>query len=152
MDFSSFVDWILLLTPIATGYATSAICGMNRDAGKSVKARPPGWVFAVVWPVLYLLIGYSWASLYRDGVWVNILFALNTLALILWIVVYSCADNKRGGLYVLLISVVLALMLWGYCCQRGGNWSTRLPVYLLTPYVGWLIFALLLNFNEVNND
>ena len=30
------------------------------EAGKEIAFRPPSWVFGVVWPVLLLLLGYSW--------------------------------------------------------------------------------------------
>ena len=50
-------DVIIFLIPLITGYFMSAICPMKKgEAGSNVPARPPGWVFGVVWPILYLLL------------------------------------------------------------------------------------------------
>ena len=142
-----FIDWVLLLSPITTGYATSAICGMGKDAGKNIKARPPGWVFGVVWPVLYLLLGYSWVLMRHHGTLINVLFILNVVGLVSWVALYSCGKQKKNAMYILLVLVVLALMTLGNVVQS----DVKEPVYYLSPYIGWLVFALLLNFTEVNN-
>ena len=125
----------------------SIICPMKKgDAGSSVPSRPPGWVFGIVWPILYLLIGLAWVQLrkQKDQQMVDLLFGLLVFALNTWIVVYSCKKKKKSALYVILISLVISMALWGY--SVGTN-----QMFYLTPLVVWLLFATMLNFTEVNN-
>ena len=140
-------DVVIFLIPLITGYIISAICPMKKgEAGSSVPARPPGWVFGVVWPILYILTGLSWVQLrkQKDETTVDILFSLLIVALNSWIVVYSCAKQKKNALYVLIISVAIVLATWGYSVGTT-------EMFYLTPLVSWLLFATMLNFTEVNN-
>ena len=142
----------IFLTPIVAGYTMSALCPMTPEqSGSSVPARPPGWVFGVVWPVLYILIGLSWVQLRtkqnikdKDQNTVDILFSLLILTLNSWIYFYSCKDEKKSALYTLLIALLIALSTWGYSIGH-------IQMFYLTPLVCWLFFATMLNFTEVNN-
>ena len=48
------------LFPIIRGYLTANICPMNSNSGSKIKFRPPGYIFGIVWPILYLLLGAAW--------------------------------------------------------------------------------------------
>ena len=52
---------IALAIPLAVGGLSTLISGGMSDYQDLVKPplSPPGWVFAVVWPILYLLMGYA---------------------------------------------------------------------------------------------
>jgi tryptophan-rich sensory protein len=139
-------EWFYLLVPIVTGYLASAFCHVGKDAGRTINARPPAWVFGLMWPVLYLLVGYSWVVMRRKDPNVDWVFWVNVVGLVSWILVYGCGGNKRGGVWILLATVVAALMLWGTAVKS----KTQGPMLYLAPYVGWLVFALMLNFTEVN--
>ena len=142
----NLTDITIFLIPITIGYLMSAICPMKGKAGSNVPSRPPGWVFGVVWPILYILMGLAWIRLrkQKDKITVDILFCLLTVVLNSWIVVYSCANRKKDALYILLISLTISLAIWGYSVG-----TTEL--FYFTPLVVWLLFATMLNFTEVNN-
>ena len=142
----NLTDIPIFLTPLTIGYLMSAICPMKGRAGSNVPSRPPGWVFGVVWPILYILMGLVWVRLrkQKDKITVDILFCLLTVVLNSWIVVYSCANRKKDALYILLISLTISLAIWGYSVG-----TTEL--FYFTPLVVWLLFATMLNFTEVNN-
>ena len=53
-------DIIYLFIPVMSVYLVSLLYPVTNNAGKSVSFRPPPYVFAIVWPILLLLIGYSW--------------------------------------------------------------------------------------------
>jgi tryptophan-rich sensory protein len=120
---------------------------ISGEAGSSVPSRPPGWVFGVVWPILYILMGLAWVQLrkQKDETTVDILFSLLIIALNSWIIVYSCAKQKKNALYILILSVAIVLATWGYSVGTT-------EMFYLTPLVAWLIFATMLNFTEVNNQ
>ena len=78
--------------------------------------------------------------------------ALATLGLHLvgtfaWMPLYT-SGRPRAALYVLVATLGTALAL------QALMWGTRAPVFavLLAPYIAWLIFALLLNYEAVTND
>lgn len=141
------IDIIIFLTPLISGYTMSSICPMKRTSGSNIPARPPSWVFGIVWPILYILMGLSWVLLRKEKnkTTVDILFFLLIIALNSWLFFYSCLKKKKSALYILLISIVIVLLIWGYSV------GTK-QMFYLTPLVVWLIFAFILNFTEINNS
>ncbi len=128
----------LVAVPAAVGYALSAACRM--PSSSDIPFRPPAWVFGVVWPILYLLLGVAW---FRTAVAAGTLtfrsasYLLTTALLGLWLVVYSCMRNTKGAVFVLLASVL----------SVAFNIALSGPVerLMLIPLMVWLCFATLMN-------
>ena len=141
------IDIIIFLIPLISGYTMSLLCPMKKESGSNIPARPPAWVFGVVWPILYILMGLSWVLLRKekDKTIVDILFFLLIIALNSWLFAYSCLKKKKIALYILLISLVFVLAIWGYSIGT-------IYMFYLTPLVVWLIFACMLNFTEINQS
>ena len=143
--FKNCYDIILFLLPMIVGYATSFFCKIGRTAGAAVNSRPPSYVFMIIWPILYLLMGLSWVNanndLMNNQLTVNVLYGLLTFTLALWTYFYGCQNNKKYALWTLPMSILLILIILMYT-----------PNYLLLPLLVWLLFAMLLNFEEVNKD
>ena len=55
-----FFDICILLLPLILGYSIAALCPIKKDTGKSVAFRPNPIVFSIVWPVLFLMLGWAW--------------------------------------------------------------------------------------------
>lgn len=129
-----------------TGYLASMVCTIGKDAGATVPARPPSWVFGIVWPFLYIFIGIAWVILRdQDSYIIDILMSLTVIGLVAWILIYGCSKNKKNALYIILLILVAALLLFGY------SWSqNKYAGMLITPFLGWILFATMLNFTEVN--
>ena len=134
-----YYDLFLLLLPLISGYTVSSICGPSKNAGSLVKFRPPAWVFGVVWPILYMLLGYSWVLSKEYSIFYFILISL----LNLWMIFYVCKKNKVAGVYIILLSI-LALVYIFVSVKREIQ-------YYLTPLLIWLLFALFLNTFEVQH-
>lgn len=138
----SNVEIVYLALPIITGFAASFLCPM-KDAGSDVVFRPDSWVFSVVWPILYLLLGVSWIIASRKNKLNSFVYGLLTLLLVCWIIVYSCNEDKKNAVFVLLASLMAALS-----CFAIGNKTSKI---LISPLIGWLIFATIMNTTEVQN-
>lgn len=143
--------YIFLLLPILTGYVTSALCPIGKTAGSKINSRPPSWLFGVIWPILYIFLGLIWIILRNknktNNYFIDILMLVNILCLVSWIIFYGCKKDKKGGLYVLLITFCVSLTIFGY------SWSVdKSAGILITPYLTWITFAMMLNFTEVNNN
>ena len=136
---------LYIFIPSLMGYITSYFCNVGESSGKNIPFRPPGWVFGVVWPILYLLFGLSWyfSILYKgdNNLQVNMLYLLLSSLLCIWIIIYGCYNNKKFGIYILLLSLLNILIIYTIV-----NIKSKL---LLTPLMIWLLFATLLNIFEV---
>lgn len=139
------------LIPIVSGFVTSwGVNGVGSDAGERVAARPPSWVFGVAWTILYLLTGASWVASVRADrshrLGTDVLFGTLCASLCAWIVVYSrgTAEARRYATWVLVVCVAAANAAWSLATHRS-----EIAGPLLGPLVAWLIFALMMNFGEV---
>tara|TARA_B100001094_G_scaffold293066_1_gene312677 strand:+ start:566 stop:976 length:411 start_codon:yes stop_codon:yes gene_type:complete len=128
-----------LYVPMLLGFTTSYICPISKESGSNQKQRPPGWVFGVIWPVLYLIIGYTWSK-YSSTTEHNLFVLLNIL-LCSWIWSWSCRKDKKTALYIITGSIAATLALIKES-KNGIN---------LTPLVAWLFYAFNLNWNSIDN-
>lgn len=140
-------QWIRLVLPSVSGFFVSSLphCRPGKKAGSVVKFRPPGFVFGLVWPVLYLLLGAAWVYAQRHsetpGAFVDICYGMLVFFLTLWIVVYGCLHNKKGGVYVIFLAIFATIM--------SRDISPQLSRVLLSPLLVWLLFAGLISVFEV---
>ena len=109
----------ILLLPMILGYLTSSFCRMDKSAGENVKFRPNPVVFGIAWPILYLCLGYSWVLARRNNKQADIFYGITTALLALWLVVYGCQKNKKGGVYVLIASFASLLANFAIGTQKS---------------------------------
>lgn len=133
-------EWLMFFSPMIASYAVMSQCNIDKKAGSVVKFRPPAWVFGVVWPMLFLCLGYSFVLTSRTKEFVYFYPAL-ILSLALWSYVYVCKEDKKGGAWVILVSIICAFLCYTIASGVGK--------LLLCPLIGWLLFALLMNTTEV---
>ncbi len=133
-------EMLLAAAPAAAGYSISAVCKMPRKGSDDIPFRPPPWVFMVVWPVLYALLGFAW---YRTAVTSGAVslpsaaYAATVVALNVWQIVYSCYENVKGGVFALLGAVL--------CAAFTVSLSGDVERLMVIPLLVWLSFATLLN-------
>ena len=105
---------------------------------------PPGTVFALVWGVLYILMGISAGIVWgkqAPAAWVLILIFLLQLFLnLLW---SFCFFYMQLPLLALVVLLALFLMVAAY--TRGCYGQSHLAAFLNIPYLLWLLFAAYLN-------
>lgn len=142
-----------LLGWLALSFAAAAIGGIaSADAGSFYQqlARPswapPGWLFAPVWGLLYLLMGVSawlvWKSrANRPATTALSLFVLQLAANTLWSWLFFAW--KQGLLAFAEILVLWLLIL----ATTVAFWRVRrLAAVLLLPYLAWVSFACALTY------
>jgi tryptophan-rich sensory protein len=135
--------WIF--SPIILGLGSSALLIPTNQIPKvRSKWNPPGWVFGVVWPVLYLLLGYSSYLVWKektgekDKIIGKILekYIIHLVLLLLWwpyFVYFPNAIFATISLFLLAISAVYI----------GWNFYkiNKTAGYCFIPYIAWLFFA-----------
>lgn len=149
------INWISALIIILLPFLLSSRCPNNKLKYPHPKSEPPGWVFGVIWPILYVLIALSFVrvlNIYEKdkspwAISAIILAVLSFILNIAWIVTYQCNGQFRSGLYVflaLLFSVGLQLFITYKVDNIAG--------IMLVPLFIWGLFAIGLNMNVVENS
>ena len=106
---------------------------------------PPGWVFGVVWPVLYLLLGVALAMVLgepdspRRRTALTLFFVQLALNFA-WSPIFFAAHDITLAKYVIFVMAVIAAAAAGQFMRLR-----RAAGLLLIPYLAWLIFAAMLN-------
>ncbi|MGI5896916.1 MAG: TspO/MBR family protein [Oscillospiraceae bacterium] len=136
-----------ILIPLAVG-ALSGFLTMNSMEvyGNLVlpPLSPPGWLFPVVWGILFVLMGISSYLVYASGE-PGIRSALTVYAVQLavnffWsIIFFHMQAYAFAFFWLLLLWVLVVVMIW-----RFGK-INRTAAWLQVPYLLWLTFAGYLN-------
>lgn len=144
-----YAVWILIAEAvgIVAGILSSDAAQIYAQMAAKPELMPPGWVFPVVWTVLYALMGFGAAriSLEDQCPYRNVGLNLYTAQLIVncfWPLLFFNAMAYGFALLwlILLWILVAAMILVFYRCDR-------LVAYLQLPYLAWLTFAAYLNWS-----
>ena len=140
---------IALAIPLAVGGLSTLLSGGAGDyrALEQPPLSPPGWVFPVVWTVLYLLMGYASYRVQFAGKGsreldkANILYGAQLFLNFLWPIVFFGLGWRLTAFFVLLglwVLILLTIQVFSQIDERAGK--------LLIPYFLWVSFAGYLNF------
>ena len=140
---------ILLLGTVSGRIANSGYGNPWFDALAKPAFMPEGWVFGVAWTLLYVLLGLSLAMLlhargarYRRTA--IALFLAQLAANYAWSPLFFAWHQPGPALALIALmiafGVALVVLLW---------WIRRVAALLLLPYLAWLVFAAMLNFEIV---
>ncbi len=146
------INWKRLLLnlaiPLAVGGLAALLSGGMGDFETMNKPplSPPGWVFPVVWSILYLLMGYAAYRVQVSGkpqedIRKAMLFYAVQLGLnFLWPLVFFAFN-----LYLLAFFVLVALWVLIVLTIRAFSRLDEMAGDLLLPYILWVTFAGYLN-------
>ena len=119
--------------------------GMKSFASlKQPPLSPPGWLFPVVWSILYILMGISAARVYlanspdsRPALWI---YAFQLIVNALWSPIFFSLELRLVAFVWLLILLALVITMtvrFKRIDKPAGN--------LQFPYIVWLLLAGYLN-------
>lgn len=143
----------VIMTCLAVGYFSSIVTRDNISTWyvniEKPIFNPPNWVFAPVWTVLYIMMGYAagriWNKIDQNETDVKkgFLFFLIQLALnALWSFLFFGLHNPMLASFEI---VLLWLMIFEtYLIFKKID---KIAAYLLIPYLGWISFATVLTFS-----
>ena len=139
---------IALAIPLAVGGLATLLSGGMGDYRQLVQPplSPPGWVFPVVWTILYLLMGYSSYRVYYAGKSQAFteralkLYAAQLFVNFLWPIFFFAFRWYLVAFIVLLVLWVLILLT-----LRAFTAIDETAGDLLIPYILWVTFAGYLN-------
>jgi translocator protein len=149
---ASFFRWALFLVPLVLllGFASGQVAGSTASNPWFAQLTKPGIypppaAFGIVWTVLYAFIGVAfalvcaaWGARFRAVA--IVMFVIQLALNLAWSPVFFAMHRITGALGVLLaldVAVLLTTALF---------WRVRrLAGWLLVPYVLWILFATVLN-------
>ena len=135
--------------PVAVGIAAGMITrGSMKDYEYTIlkpALSPPGWIFPVVWTILYILMGLSAYLVFSDAGKrrrrAKSLYIVQLAVNFVWPIVFFTVQDFGFALILLTILWVLVLIM---SIVFG---TIRKPAGLLQiPYIAWLTFAWYLNY------
>ena len=103
---------------------------------------PPGWLFAPIWTVVYVLIAVAgWLVLRRDrDGWPMKLWWAQLALNFLWAPVFFAAHQIGLALAIILLLLAMILAFIGIAWRQD-----RVAAWLFGPYAVWVAFASVLN-------
>lgn len=147
------IEWKKLLTSLAIPLAVGGVSALLTRGGMETfnmiekpPLSPPGWLFPVVWTILYLLMGYaSYRVLQSDAPQSEITQAQTAYGIQLVLNFFWSIWFFNFGLY--WFSFVWLVALWvAILVTLVRFWRIdRVSGYLLLPYLAWVTFAGYLN-------
>jgi tryptophan-rich sensory protein len=166
------ITYTIIFLPLVIGMTLGAIYGKKwgEDKYKNLKKpkyNPPNYVFSIVWPILYIMIGtiYSFAlydslcipdkmskcgsTIYFKGLNYWIIPMLALLFNFMYIPVFFGENGLYNGLIIIILSLVFAILtLIQFYLQDNYNSNIKYYAILaLLPYIIWLSFATYLSYD-----
>lgn len=149
--------WSTFLFPViilALSWVTSKDCmpddwywGLNKSP-----LTPEGYVFGIVWPILYVLMGLSLAIIWqkRNEKWADWAIGVFLFQLVMnfsWSPLFFCMHEIATSFY-LLLSIVSAVIVTIILFLRVSSFAA----VLLVPYLMWICFASYLNYEIMQSN
>ena len=144
--------WLYILCPIillALGFGSSYLSnsGNNNSWYNSLAKAPwtpPGWVFSVVWSILYILLGIILARIIVEKQFVSQvqkiqlgLFIALLVIILVWPFAYFLAKSQASGISLIILVVLLGL---AYCILTGIN-KQYVEMGCIIPLLIWGSYA-----------
>jgi tryptophan-rich sensory protein len=138
---------ISILIPLGVGALSALLSGSIMNEYQSMAQpplSPPGWVFPIVWTILYILMGisswliYKSESFYRKAALQ--LYGIQLVVNFFWtIIFFNLGMYLFAFIWLLVLLFIIILMIAGF------SRINKTAAYLLIPYLLWVCFAGYLN-------
>jgi len=137
---------LIILLGSAIGWLSNSGYGNGWfDALKKPSFMPAGWLFGVVWPILYACLGVALAMILalppsarrRNAV---ILFFAQLALNFAWSPLFFAAHDMRAAQIMIFVMIALSAGAAGQFFRLKASAG-----YLMVPYLAWLVFASTLN-------
>ena len=138
---------VFLLIPLIGGFLSGILSmGGIKEFDSLTKPflSPPGFIFPIVWTILYVLMGISSYLIYKENDYNSScclkIYAINLFVNFLWSPLFFGLNLRLFSLiWIILLDVVVVYMI---LCFFKVN---KKAAYIQIPYLVWCIFATYLN-------
>ena len=137
---------ISLIIPLLVGAISAFITNNQMETYSNLNTpllAPPGWLFPIVWTLLYILMGISSYLVREDDDALNI-YKVNLVLNLAWTFIFFTFNMKiLAFLWIILLIVIVCYMIYKFFKVK------KIAAYLQIPYLIWLLFASFLNLLEI---
>ncbi len=134
--------------PLLVGGLSALLTAGNMKTFENLQKAPlspPGWIFPVVWAILYVLMGVASYIVWGKGGFIGtrnalILYGIQLIFNFFWSIFFFNLEFYLFSflwLLVLLVLIILTTVLFHRISKTAG--------YLMIPYILWVAFAGYLN-------
>lgn len=147
MNKISKEEIISLLIPLVGGFL-SGIISMSGIKEFNMLNKPflapPGFIFPIVWTILYVLMGISSYMIYKENDFNSScclkIYAINLFVNFLWSPIFFGLNLRLFALiWIIILDLIVIYMI---ICFYKVN---KKAAYLQIPYLIWILFATYLN-------
>ena len=138
---------ISIAVALAVGGLSALLTGDSMEKYKALRQpplAPPGWVFPVVWTILFVLMGVGAAMVCLSGSSSKkkpiAIYGLQLAVNFFWTILFFLLEARLFAFFWLLL--LLGLAVWMAVSFARVNKTAGL---LQIPYILWLLFAGYLN-------
>lgn len=141
---------IAILIPFAGSALVSFLSGTGKELYLSIERpplSPPGWIFGIVWPILYLLMGIASYRIYmkeeiiKKGSNSIFIYGIQLILNFLWPILFF-GLRLYGVAFLELIVLFIFIVITFIKFYKVD----KTAAFLILPYLLWTIFAGYLNF------
>ena len=146
LSYKKLSVFILVALALIFGGLASSNTGNDPWYQNLIKSdlNPPGFVFGIVWPILYILMSIS---AYRTFEKTITLFSIQLFFNAIWSWLFFAFHLTTIALFNIWLLIFLNIRLFLIMLRID-----KLSAYLYMPYLLWLLFASYLNlFIVINN-
>lgn len=136
-----------LIVGLLAGFATQSSVNTWYSTLNKPDFTPPNWIFAPVWIVLYITMGIAAGMVWSRGFyhkWVKTAiyhFAFQLIFNAMWSIVFFGFMKPFWAFLIILTLLVLIILT-----IKWFKVVSKPAAYLLYPYLIWVCFAAVLNF------
>lgn len=140
----NFKDYKIILVYVLVPLLLGTLVGILTSGSTSnYDGLVLGFVFPIVWSILYILMGFS-SYLVRDNEELINLYKLSLFVNLSWSFLFFSFDFKiLAFFWILLLIFIVGIMIYRFYKEN------KLAGYLLIPYFLWLLFASILNLLQI---
>ena len=135
-------------TGIISGLLTTTQNNVWYDTIIKPSWNPPGYLFGPIWTILYLLMAISlwiiWKSNYPENQkkLASYFFAAQLFLNFWWSILFFKFHSPMVALFEIIVMIILIFLT----ILRFAEIS-KTAAWLLVPYISWVLFAAILNYN-----
>ena len=134
-----------ILIPVILGGIVGLIISRFMDYNTLNKPplSPPGFIFGIVWTILYILMGISYGILDTKNLIdekINKIYYLQLIVNLIWPILFFVFKWRLfSAIWIILLVILVIKMIIDFYRKN------KLSAYLQIPYLLWTIFATYLN-------
>ena len=139
---------ISILIPLAAGIIGSLLGNASQGFEELIKPSfaPPGFIFPIVWTILYILMGISFYIIYNSNSEYRkraiVIYFIQLVLNMLWTFIFFRLNLLLFAFIWIIVMIIFVILMIYYFYKIN-----KISAFLQIPYLIWLIFASILNFS-----